>query len=100
MGLCSEAVREFNFSVFNFYGEKINKMKKFFNELYCIYKGCNEIVDGYPIIRDWNNPAICWVTDPLMNRAGFWDKSHPNYKIRIDSILKNAEKMRGLVKNK
>ena len=75
-------------------------MKKFLNNLYCFYKGCDEIVDGYPVIRDRDNPAICWVTDPLMNRVGFWDKSHPNYKIRIDSILKEAEKMKGIVKKK
>ena len=75
-------------------------MNKFLEKLYCFYKGCDEIVDGYPVQRDRDNPAICWVTDPLMNRTGFWDKSHPNYKIRIDSILKEAEKMRGIVKKK
>lgn len=75
-------------------------MKNFLNKLYCLYKECDEIVDGYPVIRDRENPAICWVTDPVMNRTGFWDKSHPNYKIRINSILKEAKKMRGIVKNK
>ena len=75
-------------------------MKSFLNKLYCIYKECDEIVDGYPVNRDRENPAICWVTDPVMNRTGFWDKSHPNYKIRINSILKEAKKMRGIVKNK
>ena len=75
-------------------------MKNFFNNLYCIYKGCSEIVDGYPIYRDRDNSAICWVTDTYMNKVGFWDKSHPNYKIRIDNILKEAEKFKGIIKKK
>ena len=64
------------------------------NKLYCMYKGCSEIVDGYPVHRDMDNPAICWVTDPLMNKVGFWDKSHPNYKKRIDSILSDYKNFR------
>ena len=75
-------------------------MKSFLNKLYCIYKECDEIVDGYPVNRDRDNPAICWVTDPLMNKVAFWDKSHPNYKIRMDSILEEAKKMKGIVKKK
>lgn len=63
---------------------------KLLKRLYCILKGCDEIVNGYPIIRDKDNPAICYVTDPSLNLWGFWDKNHPNYKLRIRSILEKA----------
>lgn len=63
-------------------------MKKLFNFLYCFYKGCDEIVNNYPIVRDKNNPAICWVTDINCNKLMFWDKTHPNYKIRIGNFSK------------
>jgi hypothetical protein len=54
-------------------------MKRLFEFFGKLYWGCDEFVEGYPVVRDKEKPWLCYVTSATMNRSMFVDRKHPDY---------------------